>query len=331
MAQAKGINTKIQCWQETTFGTTPASPTTENLYYKTFPVSGKIAQIVDPTMAAGLRGRVASIQGNRDVTGTITTTLAPQSCVKYLANLIGAPTITNLGLSMNQFVFAVGSGALALPVGMGFEIDYSTAIATPGRFLRYAGCRLSKGKFTFKPDGLIDAAYDLVGSSFDWAQTTTISATPGDFGHSGFSMFTAALLEGGASSTVVQQVDLTLDNQLDTSLYTIGGGGVRGALPEGFFATNGMVTALFQDMSILNKALAGTDSSLTLTFTNGTGDGSAGNDYLQFNIPHLQYELAAPPIDGPKGLMAKLNFTGNRVGTSEDGLTVTLKTPRAIA
>lgn len=331
MAQARGINTKVQAWQETTFGTTPGSPTTENMYFKTFPVSGKIAQIVDATMAGGLRGRVASIQGNRDVTGTITTTLAPESCVKYLANLIGTPTITNLGVSKNQFVFAPGTGALALPVGMGFEVDYSTAIATPGRFLRYAGCRISKGKFTFKSDGLVEADYDIIGSSFDWSQSATISATPGDFGHSGFSMFTAALQEGGSASTVVQQVDLTLDNQLDNSLYTIGGGGVRGALPEGFFASSGMVTALFQDMSILTKALNSTDSSLQITFTKGTGDGSAGNDSLVFLIPHLQYELAAPPIDGPKGLMAKLNFTGNRVGTSEDGFSVTLKTPRATA
>lgn len=331
MAQAKGINTKVQAWQEVTFGTTPGSPTTELMYYKTFPVSGKIAQIVDDTMAGGLRGKVASIQGNRDVTGTITTTLAPESCVKYLANLIGAPTITNLGAGANQFVFTPGTGALALPVSMGFEVDYSSAIATPGRFLRYAGVRISKGKFTFKPDGLIEADYDIIGSSFDWSQSATISATPGNFGHSGFSMFTCALQEGGSASAVVQQVELNIDNQLDNSLYTIGGGGVRGGLPEGFFGVTGTVTALFQDMSILNKALNNTGSSLTLTFTKGTGAGTAGNDSLVFSIPNLQYELAAPPIDGPKGLMAKLNFTGNRVGTVEDAFAVTLKTPRATA
>lgn len=329
MAQAKGINTKVQAWQETTFGVTPGSPTTELMYYKTFPVSGKIAQIVDATMAGGLRGQVASIQGNRDVAGTITTSLAPESCIKYFANLIGTPTITNLGAGANQFVFV--PGAALLPVGMGFEVDYSTAIATPGRFLRYAGCRISKGKFTFKPDGLAEADYDIVGSSFDWSQSSTISASPGNFGHSGFSMFTCALQEGGSASTVVQQVDLTIDNQLDTSLYTIGGGGVRGALPEGFFSTSGTVTALFQDMSILTKALASTDSSLSLTFTKGAGDGTTGNDSLALVVPHLQYELAAPPIDGPKGLMAKLNFTGNRIGSSEDAFSITVKTPRATA
>ena len=64
MAQARGINTKVQAWQETTFGTTPGSPTTENMYFKTFPVSGKIAQIVDATMAGGLRGRRTRAHGN---------------------------------------------------------------------------------------------------------------------------------------------------------------------------------------------------------------------------------------------------------------------------
>lgn len=305
---------------------------TENLYFKQFTPSGQIAQIIDQTMAGGLRGLPAAIAGNKDVTGQINATLAPQSCVKFLANLIGAPTITNLGAGKNQFVFGVaGSGASALPVGMGFQVDHSSAIASPGRYLRYYGARLSKGKFTLKPDGLIDCNYDVVGSDFDWTQTASVNAAPADYGHSGFSMFTASLLEGGSATSVVQQIDLNIDNQLDTSLYTIGGGGKRGYLPEGFFVANGMLTLLFSDMTIMNKALNMTQSTLSLTMQNGLGDGTAGNDYLNFNIPNLLYKLAAPPISGPKGIIAKINFETNRPTSGETGFAVTLKTPRAAA
>jgi len=305
---------------------------TENMYFKQFTPSAQIAQIIDQTMAGGLRGLPAAIQGNKDVTGQVNFTLAPQSCVKYLANLIGNPTITSLGGGRNQFVFGVaGSGAAALPIGMGFQVDYSNALSIPGRFLRYYGSRFNKGKFTMKPDGLIDATADVVGSDFDWTQSATVNALPADYGHAGFSMFTATLLEGGSASSVVQQFDLNIDNQLDTGLYTIGGGGKRGDLPEGFFVANGMLTLLFKDMSVMNKALANTQSSLSLTLQNGSGDGSAGNEYLNFNLPNLLYKLAAPPITGPKGIVAKINYETNRPVSGETGFSATLKAVRAVA
>lgn len=306
---------------------------TETMYFQQFTLSGSIAQITDPTMAGGLRGQPQPIAGNKDVGGTATTTLAPQSCVKFLANAIGAPVITNLGAGQNQFVFGVaGSGAGQLPVGLGFELDYTNAIATPGRFLRYYGGRINKAKFTLKPDGLVTAAYDFIGANFDWTQATTINATPQDFGHAGFSMFNCALTEGGSPYGQVQQLDFTIDNGLDNSLYTIGGGGVRGALPEGFAMVTGTATVLFADMQIANKALALTTSSLVLTWQNGSGIGTAGNDYLQINTPQLQYKLASPPISGPKGIVAKFDFVAFRPnGGGEIGFTATLKTPRGVA
>ncbi|MBR0346035.1 MAG: hypothetical protein IJI03_12335 [Rudaea sp.] len=305
---------------------------TENLYFKSFTPSAQIAQIIDQTMAGGLRGMPAAIQGNKDATGQVNYTLAPQSCAKYLANLIGAPTITSLGAGRNQFVFGVaGSGASALPPGMGFEVDYSSALPIPGRYLRYFGARLGKGKFSMKPDGLIDCTADVTGSDFDWTQTATVNATPADYGHAGFSMFSAALLEGGSATSVVQNFEINIDNQLDNSLYTIGGGGKRGALPEGFFVANGMIELLFSDMSIMNKALSNTQSQLALTLQNGSGDGSAGNEYLQFLLPNLLYKLAAPTIKGPKGITAQINYETNRPVSGETGFAVTLKVPRAAA
>lgn len=328
MTQARGIFSKVQAWQEATYATRPTTPTTENLYYQNFKLSPSIAQILDPTMSGGYRGELKPIQGNKDITGQVMVTLAPQSCVKWLANLFGTPVITNLGTGKNQFVFNAAGG---LPVGLGFELDYGTQISAPGRFLCLYGNRISKGQFAFKPEGFPTLSLDFMGSNFDWTQASTIQATPDDFGHSGFSMFSAALKEGGSAIGTVQEWDLSVDNDMDNSLYTIGGGGVRGSLPEGMIKISGTVKALFTDMTLLNKALANTDTSLNLVFTNGTGDGTVGNDKLTLDVPHLTYKLAGPTIDGPKGLIQTLSFSGFRVGGAEQAATATLLTPRATA
>ena len=325
---ARGILSSVQAWYETTYGVQPASPATELLYYTSFKPSASIAQLIDATMSGGYRGELAPMQGNTDITGQIATVLAPQSAAKHLAMLIGTPTITNLGTGKNQMVFNAGGG---MPVGLGFELNFGSQIATPGRYLRYNGCRYSKGAFQMKPDGMATATYDIIGSSLLWTPTSSINATPTDYGHTAFSMFNAAMTEGGGAIATVQQLDFTIDNNLDNSMYCIGGGGVRAELPEGMFKISGTLKALFRDVTLLNKALANTSTSLGITWTKGAGDGSAGNESLNFNIPNLAYKLAAPTIDGPKGISATLTFAGFRVGGAEQAFAATVKAARALA
>ena len=120
---ARGINSKAQAWQESAYAVTPGSPDSEALYYTQFLPAPSFAQIIDATMSGGFRGQLKPIIGNKTIGGQIQTVMAPESCVKYLSNLIGAPTITNLGTGKNQFVFAPGPGDLAWPVALGLELD----------------------------------------------------------------------------------------------------------------------------------------------------------------------------------------------------------------
>ncbi|MDR3389924.1 MAG: phage tail tube protein [Rudaea sp.] len=300
----------------------------ENMYYTSFKPSPALNQLVDQTMSGGFRGQLMPIIGNTDIAGQIVVNLAPESCVKYLANLIGAPTITNLGAGKNQFVFNPAGG---LPVGFGMELNYGSQIATPGQYLRMLGCRISKGTLALKAEGFAQLTLDVKGSKFDWSPVTAVSTIPQDFGNAAFAMSQCTLKEGGATIATIQELNLTWDNDLDDSLFTIAGGGTRGNLPEGMVKLSGSVKALFTDMTLLTKAMNNTDTSLESIFTKGLGDGTASNDVLDILFPHLTYKLAAPTIDGPKGLIANLNFTGFRVGGAEQAASATLKTPRATA
>jgi hypothetical protein len=122
----------------------------------------------------------------------------------------------------------------------------------------------------------------------------------------------------------VQDVKLKLDNGLDTGIYVIGGSGFRRALPEGFATITGSLTALFESGTLLAKAIAGTETALSITCSRGNGLGSAGNESILFEITQMKYELAGIPVDGPKGLLTPMNFKGY-YKAGDSGFQVTVK------
>lgn len=322
MPIARGIKTSLQMWDETTYGVDPGSINAETMNFVTFAPSGSLERLMDDTIS-GRRGAAASIVGNKDLTGQIATKLAPESCLRYLHHLVGAVATTGAGPYSHLF-----SLAQDLPVGFGMQLDYGSAIAAPGRFLHMKGCRIAKGSFKFPSSGFVEALYDVRGADFNLTDVALADATPGAYGHTGFSMFSATITEGGSPIATATEVGLEWDNDLDDSLFVIGGGGVRGDLPEGFAKIKGSGTFLFKDVTLLNKGLNSTTSSLVLTLQHGTGAGSVGNEKITFSIPNLKWDVKTPTVDGPKGLKVQLNWMSERVGSAEDASSITVLSSR---
>lgn len=320
---ARGIASKLLMWQETAFGVLPVTPVAEKMYFRTVNVSGSLARIIDETIT-GRRGMPRSIVGNKDVSGQIMTTLAPQSAMRYLANLIGTPVTTGAGPYTHNF-----SLAGALPTSFGLEIDWGSAIATPGRFTRFSGCRIAKGSFKFGSSGLVDASYDVRGADFDLSQVAAVDAAPDEYGHTGFSMFSATINEGGAPIATVQDIGCEWDNDLDDTQFVIGGQGRRGALDEGFAKISGTLNALFTSTALLNKGINSTDTSLVITLQHGTGLGSVGNEKFTLSIPYMLFDVTTPAIEGPKGIKQALKFTAHYNGTAEQAASAEILSSRA--
>lgn len=324
MGVARGINSRLLAWAETTYGVTPVSPDAEVMYFKTFTPGATLQRMIDETIS-GRRGTPRSIVGNKDVSGQLVATLAPESAFRLLANLIGAPATTGASAPYTH-VFSLAG---ALPVSMGLELDYGPAIVGAGRYLRLLGVRIAKATFKFASSGFCEVTYELRGADFSLSATTPIDAAPDDFGHSGFSMFSATLTEGGAPFAQATDLTIVIDNDLDDSLFVIGGGGVRADLTEGFFKISGAMTALYASGALVNKGINSTDSAIVISLSRGTGLGTAGNEKITFNVPALQYDVTSPQIDGPRGVRQSLNYNAHMVGTAEQAASVTLLSARA--
>ena len=98
-------------------------------------------------------------------------------------------------------------------------------------------------------------------------------------------------------------VSLDVNFKCDTSQYVIGGGGTLGAIPDGVMAVTGNLDALFEDTSLLEKAINGTESALELTFSGGL------SSILVIDFNELKYSPNSPGIPGPQGIAISLPWS----------------------
>lgn len=327
MADVRGSNVRITAVPETAYKTPGTDG--ERIYFTQFSVTPDQQRENSQTLA-GFRGQARSVEGNRNVQGQIGYEMAPESIGLLLKHLIGAPTTTGASAPYTH-TFQVGaSGANALPIGLTFEEDFGTAIASASRYLQLRGCRFNSGTFTFSPSGFQTLQIDVLGA--DWLKTnTTLDGTPTDNGHIPFTSTELAVRLGPSGSPKMvcfNQLTLNWANDLDADKFCISGGGVRDGLPEGFAIVGGSITAFFDHEDVIDTLLSGTDTELQVTLSRGTGLGTAGNEKLTITIPNLVFARTGPTIDGPRGLRLQANFSVHRT-TGELGVTFTLLSPIA--
>ncbi|RJS04874.1 phage tail tube protein [Xanthomonas sp. CFBP 7698] len=324
MAQATGAKSRVIAVTETTYNEIPATPDAELIYIQTFTLKPSAAREQDPTLS-GFRGQARGTLGRREVAGQATVSLAPGSIGFWLKHLIGAPATTG-SASPYTHTFSLAN---PLPAGITFEVDYGAAIAAPGRYMRYSGCRVNQAQFQFQTQGTPSATIDLLGSSSDGTIATSLDATPTDPGHAAWGVSNLALvLDGGTTEVCLESLNVTWSNDLDGDLWCINNGGQRHGLPEGFAIVTGDGVAQFDTPVLLNKALNDQDLAIQVSLTRGTGAGTAGNESLVITIPLSTIDQTAPEISGPRGLKMPFNFVAHRT-TGELGVTAVLKNQRA--
>ena len=296
MAQQRGTTVRLSYDTEATFKTTPASGASLIFPYvkESFRMNRNL--ITSNTIRSS-RNPQMPVRGNRDVSGTIDFELAPQYGL-LLKHIFGSTATTGSYVH----TYKVGD----LPQGMVIE-KYFPDLATPYWF-KYNGCKVNSFKVAIKPEGMITASVDMIGAKETLSSGGSFDASPTDRGHTPFDGFECALLEGGVALGVGTDVNFSIDNGLDGNTYVIDGTGERYSLPEGFAKVTGNVKCLFDSVAMYNKAIGHTETSLVITFTKGTGAGSAGNEKLAFYFDEMVFKPAAPTVEGPTGLFVSLDF-----------------------
>lgn len=302
MAWPKGTKGQLLIDAETTYKSDPVSPDGKILPFVRETLASK-RNLIESNTLTGNRNKKLPGGGNIDVSGNIEVELSDTAFSLIMKHLLGSNTTTG---SSDPYTHTMKVGDL--PVGLVIEKGFTDI----GKYFKYNGCRVAGATFTFPTEGICTAAFRIIGAK-ETTGTSSYDSTPTSYSHSPYSAFQATILEGGGAIAIVKEVEITVDNDLDADGYCFGGAGERISLPEGFAIITGTLTALFEDMTLYNKAKYLTETALKITLDKG---GSPARS-IEFLIPELVYEQNAPTIEGPKGVLVRLPFRSYYDNSSE--------------
>ena len=293
MIQAQGYRGKLALAYETTFGVTPTSPTGCLMPIFSSKIVAKRNLIEDKTIR-GIRDMALPGLGTIDVQGPIVVPLDEINIGYWLKGLFGNPVTTG-STAPYTHTFKPGFTQPSMCLEQQFP--------DVGEYFLSNGCKVSKFATSFELNNQDTTATIDIMAAKETAATTSFLTSPTTQPLAKLGAFMGTIMEGGQLLANVTKVDLTLDMGLDGSIYTLGAEGYRGSLPEGMINITGTVTAMFDSMTLLNKAIQSTTSSIEINLTNAVTGHS-----LDILLPEIIYERTSPGIDGPKGVFISLPF-----------------------
>jgi hypothetical protein len=179
----------------------------------------------------------------------------------------------------------------------------------------FTGCIVNTMSLTITPNAMVTGSFGILGkdASFSGSSLGNPTAAPT---HPPFDAFTGALEEGGSAIATVTSIELNLDNGMSPAFVI--GSAVTPQLIVGRSNLTGTITAYFDSLSLLNKFLNETESSLSVTL-----DGASGGD-LVISIPRLKYSGGSNPVTGStEAVMLSLPFQALRSAADGTNLVIT--------
>lgn len=291
MAQAQGALARFSYVAESTWGTTPGSPSMKKLGAAVpgESLGGNIAELVSNAISAR-RDRENARGGEITVQGSIPFELAPLGLGTLLKHALG--TSATAGAEA-PYTHTIKTGAL--PAGLSIE----KAFTDVGKYVVFRGCKIDGLTMNMSAEGLVTGSLDIVGKDYEINDATLGSPTA--VAHNPFAEWEAAVSEGG-SGIVVLSYGLTLRN----NIQRVAASGTRFAasLNPGKVDVTSTISMMFESDAALAKWEAETASSLGVTFTQG-------DDSVEILLPNVKYfGDAIPKIETDQGIVVQMTARG---------------------
>jgi len=301
MTIANGAQHSLHYVAETTYGTTPASPT-----FNPLPHTGTtLAASKDAIESEKIRGdrQVEDFRhGNKTIGGDVTAELEYEAFDDLLeAALCGAwdTDVLKAGVTRRSFSVQRKFGDLSTP-------EYHT----------YTGCEVNALSLSVSPNSMVTTTFGIIGKDLSLATSPISGSTFGsDVGNSPFDSFTGSITEGGSSIATVTSIEMSLENGIEP-LFSVGSQ-TTGRPSIGRSRLTGTLTTYFENKSLYEKFLNETSSSIVLTLTD-----LDGNSY-SINIPNVKYNSGQPDVSGEGAVTIALEFVGLYDDTESSQVVIT--------
>lgn len=304
MAIANGAQHSLFYVAETTYGTTPSTPTLSPLPHTA--VSLNMAK--DGIESEKLRGdrQVEDFRhGNRQIGGDITGELEYQAFDDFLEAAMGGSWTTD--------VLKSGSTRRSFTIQRRFnDLD------TP-EFHNHTGCELNSMAVSVAPNSMATVTFSVIGKDLAISTSQFAGSSDGtDAGESPFDSFTGSITEGGSSIATVTSIEFTLENGLEP-LFSVGSQ-TTNQPAIGKSRITGTLTTYFDSKALYEKFINETSSEIILTLTDVDG-----NDY-EFDFPNVKYNSGQPDVSGEGAVTVAMDFIALYNNADASNLVITRST-----
>lgn len=302
MTRAIGAKARLILDEETAYGADPGAPDGKLINMLSTSINPEQNLIADESLR-GIRDRVAPVQGNINVAGSIAVNLSETAHAWLLKHTFGTVVTTGAG---DPWTHTMKNGDL--PVGLVLNKEFTDI----DEYHKFNGCRVASMELAATPEGFVTTTFNIIGQK-ETRSATPYDATPTTYVHEAFSTFQADLEQGGSPIGTITDLSFTVSNELDEEGFAIDGAATRRDLPEGDVVVTGSFEAFFEDDALLTLARAGTETSLKLTLDKGVSPARS----IEFLIPEIKLSLSGPEIGGPTGIKTSFDFTAYYDDSSE--------------
>ena len=301
MTIATGSKHTLYYVAESTYGTTPATPT-----WKPMCITGVSIGMTRDTIESGCLSADRQLKdvrnGNKQVGGNVEGEFTYGVHDDFMeAALMGTWTADVLKAGVVRRSFTVERGFTGIDTP---EYHRSTGVVLSGFELSVSPNAYATMNYTTLGKGLTVNTAQVAGSTYSAASTNIP-----------FDSFTGSITEGGSPVAVVTQLDLSLDNGMEPTFVVFDS---ETLLPtDGKSRVTGTLTAYYEDSALYTKFINGTFSAIVFTLTDPDG-----NDY-EFNLPNIKYTGGNPDVSGEGPVTLALEFSAIYDGTELSQIVIT--------
>ena len=185
------------------------------------------------------------------------------------------------------------------------------------KYARFTGCMVNTLALSLKPNAIVTGTLGIVGKTATYAGTTLDASPTASQTDSPLDAFTGALYENDVSIGLITGIDLTLDNGANPNFVV--GSPFASNVTLGRSNLTGTVTAYFQDMTMLNKFINETASSIEVYL----GAGTYGSNSYRVYIPRLKYGSADNTVNDEGPIEMRMDFQALLDSTLNTNIVVT--------
>lgn len=300
MAFAQGSRSSLAYIAESTFGTTPSTPTLANLPINSHSLDLTKDRVEGNEIQADRMPRVDR-HGNRQAGGSIEVDLRKGDFDALFESAFLNTYSTNvLKIGTTPKFFSMEDRAVDI-----------------GQYRLFKGMSVSTMSVSIAPNQMVTGTFEMVGKNMTQS-TTSATASPitAASGNAPFDSYSGVISDGGSGIAIVTSLEFSLSNSFAPTFVV--GSSTTPQLEYGRAVVEGTMTVYYEDATLINKFLNETESTIEVTVDDPTGS----SDYT-FLFPRVKYNGASVPLANPQSRLITLPFVALYDSTENTNLKLT--------